>query len=61
MLGTLETVQDWQWSAFGKHPAAKDYFRIGRMSPFSQGLFEWVEGGYRILSADVNASPDFCS
>jgi len=61
VLGTLETVQDWQWSAFGKHPAAKDYFRIGRISPFSQGLFEWVEGGYRILSADVNVSPDFCS
>jgi type VI secretion system protein VasJ len=61
VLGTLETVQDWQWTAFGKHPAAKDYFRIGQRTPFSEGLFEWVEEGYRILSDDANASPDFCS
>lgn len=61
MLGTIETLQDWQWIAFGKHPAAKDYFRIGRTTPFSEGLFEWVEQGYRLLSADATTSPDFCS
>jgi type VI secretion system protein VasJ len=61
VLGTLETVQDWQWAAFGKHPAAKDYFRVGEKTPFIEGLFGWIEKGYRILSDDVNASPDFCS
>jgi type VI secretion system protein VasJ len=61
VLGTLETIQEWQWAAFGKHPAAKDYFRLGENTPFIEGLYGWVEKGYRILSDDVNASPDFCS
>jgi type VI secretion system protein VasJ len=61
VLGALETVQDWQWAAFGKHPAAKDYFRVGENTPFIEGLFGWIEKGYRNLSDDVNASPDFCS
>jgi type VI secretion system protein VasJ len=61
VLGTLETMHDWQWAAFGKHPAAKDYFRVGENTPFIKGLFGWVENGYRILSDDADISPDFCS
>jgi type VI secretion system protein VasJ len=61
VLGTLETTRDWQWAAFGKHPAAKDYFRVGENTHFIKGLFGWVENGYRILSDNADIPPDFCS
>lgn len=61
MLDIREDGQDWQWAAFGKHPTAKDYFRLGEETPFVEGLFGWVENGYQLLTARENGSPDFCS
>ena len=61
MLDTLEDGQNWQWAAFGKHPAAKDYFRVGQETSFVEGLFDWVENGYQLLTANANDAPDFCS
>ncbi|MBT1072784.1 type VI secretion system protein TssA [Pelotalea chapellei] len=51
----------WRWSAFGKHPAAADYFRLGESSPFVEGLTTWVESGYRLLAGQKEASLPFCS
>lgn len=61
MLDSLEDGQNWQWAAFGKHPTAKDYFRLGEETPFVEGLFGWVENGYQLLTARENGAPDFCS
>ena len=61
MLDIIEDEQNWQWAAFGKHPTAKDYFRLGQESPFVEGLFGWVEKGYQLLTTNENATPDFCS
>lgn len=61
MLGTIESENIWQWAAFGKHPAAGDYFRLGDDTPFFEGLFGWVEDGYQRLTANGNCTPDFCS
>jgi type VI secretion system protein VasJ len=61
VLGTIESGQNWQWAAFGKHPAAKDYFRMGENTPFFEGLFTWIEDGYQLLTTKENAAPDFCS
>ncbi len=61
MLDTLDDGQNWKWAAFGKHPAAKDYFRMGEETSFVEGLFGWVENGYQLLTANANAAPDFCS
>jgi type VI secretion system protein VasJ len=61
MLDTIESGQNWQWAAFGKHPAAKDYFRLGEETPFVEGLFNWVENGYQLLTTKANATPDYCS
>jgi len=61
VLDTLEDGQNWQWAAFGKHPTAKDYFRLGEETPFVEGLFGWVEKGYQLLTTKENATPDFCS
>ena len=61
MLGTIDSGRNWQWAAFGKHPAAKDYFRLGENTPFLEGLFTWIEDGYQLLTTKENAAPDFCS
>lgn len=60
MLGTDMTT-GWNWSAFGKHPAAADYFRLGHASPFVEGVTKWVESGYRLLAERGDATPPFCS
>ncbi|GLI38316.1 type VI secretion system protein TssA [Geobacter hydrogenophilus] len=60
MLGT-DTTTTWHWSAFGKHPAAADYFRLGHSSPFVDGLTKWVESGYTLQSERSAAPPPFCS
>jgi len=53
--------KNWTWAAFGKHPATKDYFRLGEESPFVTGLFGWVENGYQLLTAKISSAPEFCS
>jgi len=61
VLGTLDNGRNWRWAAFGKHPAATDYFRLGESTPFFEGLYSWVEEGYQLLAARENSDPDFCS
>jgi type VI secretion system protein VasJ len=61
VLGTIENGQNWHWAAFGKHPAAKDYFRLGASTPFFEGLFTWIEDGYQLLTTRENSPSDFCS
>ena len=61
MLDTLDYGQGWQWAAFGKHPAAKDYFQFGESTPFLEGLFAWIEDGYQLLTTKETVAPDFCS
>jgi len=47
MLGVMRPEQLWGWAAYGKHPAAKDFFRIGQDMPLLKGFSEWIEKGYR--------------
>lgn len=61
MIGSTEHGTAWRWSAFGKHPAAADYFRLGEGTPFVEGLTKWVESGYRLLTGTGGATPPFCS
>lgn len=51
MLGLIKSVPGWSWSAYGKHPAAKDYFSIGQESPIAKSFANWVEAGYTELTA----------
>jgi len=46
MLGAIRADRGWKWSAYGKHPAARDYFRIGDDVPLSGAFSLWVERGY---------------
>ncbi|MCX8117631.1 MAG: type VI secretion system-associated protein TagF [Desulfobacterota bacterium] len=52
----MKAVSSWQWSAFGKHPVAADFFWLGHQAPLLKGFSEWVEKGYQgVLSK--NPSP----
>ncbi len=45
----MRTTSSWQWSAFGKHPVASDFFRLGHDAPLLKGFMDWVEKGYQSL------------
>ena len=51
MLGIGESDQNWRWAAFGKHPVARDFFRVGPDFPLIKGFSDWVENGYQILTS----------
>ncbi|MRR35726.1 type VI secretion system-associated protein TagF, partial [bacterium] len=46
MLGLTLSLQQWSWCAYGKHPVAKDFIRLGRVFPLAASMAEWVEKGY---------------
>ncbi|NOZ70015.1 MAG: DUF2094 domain-containing protein [Deferribacteres bacterium] len=53
MLGTIKSGLQWNWTAYGKHPSAKDYFRLGPETPLSKSFSDWVDRGYRdVVSRD---------
>lgn len=61
MLGSVESTRRWQWVAFGKHPVARDFFRLGPEVAMAGGFSEWVESGYRALAAKPRSPADFHS
>ena len=61
MLGTVESPQRWQWVALGKHPVARDFFRLGPDIPMAGGFSEWVQNGYRALPRKSGAPGEFRS
>ena len=54
MLGPVMSGSSWWWTAAGKHPAARDYLRLGHLSPFADGFADWVRNGYRNLNRKEN-------
>ena len=62
MLGITGFRNSWNWAAFGKHPALKDYFTLGVLRQVGQGFREWVQAGYERASArEGGASRGFYS
>jgi type VI secretion system protein VasJ len=57
MLERLRSERRWQWAAYGKHPAAKDYFTIGREFPLLSSFSGWIENGYQVLASKTNPVP----
>jgi len=53
MLGGLIGGDRWSWTAFGKHPIARDYFLVGSQSPLSRAYSQWVDNGFGRLSETV--------
>lgn len=42
----------WIWTACGKHPAARDYFKIGAADPLFSALSTWAEAGFQSLNRE---------
>ena len=53
MLGRLIGQGQWSWAAFGKHPAARDYFQMNMSSPLAGAFGEWVQNGFGLLSEEA--------
>jgi type VI secretion system protein VasJ len=49
LLGRIRAERRWQWSACGKHPAARDYFSLGDAFPLAKAVSEWMGRGYDAL------------
>ena len=44
------------WAACGKHPAARDFFRVGQDFPLLKIFSGWVDDGYNMLAQKNNNS-----
>ncbi len=42
---------NWRWIAYGKHPAAKDFFRLGQFGRLVENFSNWVDKGYQLFAA----------
>jgi len=49
VLGSIKAKLNWEWTAYGKHPVASDYFQIGGSAPIVKAFFGWLETGYQKL------------
>ncbi len=62
MLGSVKSKNNgWTWTAWGKHPTARDYFRAGSNLPLTKAFSQWVENGYQLLGEERNRTNDFSS
>jgi hypothetical protein len=51
MLGQIKNANAaWLWMAVGKHPVARDYFKIGADDPLLGAFADRIESGYRRLT-----------
>jgi type VI secretion system protein VasJ len=53
--------EGWRFAAFGKHPAAKDYFRLGDTTPLLEGIADWVDKGYEGVEEKKRGMADSAS
>jgi len=61
MLGTLVAPEGWRFAAFGKHPGAKDYIRLGSTTPMLEGIADWVDQGYAGIEGKRKGMADAAS
>ena len=61
MLGRVDPARSWYWAAHGKHPVARDYFKVGEEFPLGIGFSDWVENGYQILAPKKERHHDLYS
>jgi type VI secretion system protein VasJ len=54
MLGSLRSKGSWTWGVFGKHPAARDFIRLGSDFPIFTAFYDWVERGYQMMEHGGN-------
>jgi type VI secretion system protein VasJ len=55
MLGIIGSFRRWRWAAYGKHPVAGDFFRLGAESPLAAFFSDWMERGYPVPGTKKSA------
>lgn len=51
MLGKIKNAHSgWLWMAVGKHPVARDYFKVGADEPLLAAFADRIESGYRRMT-----------
>jgi type VI secretion system protein VasJ len=53
MFGLMRKPKPWLFAAFGKHPAAGDFIRIGPETPLLAGFSAWMETGFSRLPEEA--------
>ena len=61
MLGAVKAAEGWRFAAFGKHPGAKDYIRLGSTTPMLTGIADWVDKGYAGIEGKKKGMADAAS
>ena len=61
MLGSVAAPDGWKFAAFGKHPGAKDYIRLGSTTPILAGIADWVDKGYAGIEGKKKGMADAAS
>ncbi|MBP1713265.1 MAG: type secretion system and ImpA-related domain protein [Deltaproteobacteria bacterium] len=61
MLGVERFTNSWDWTAFGKHPALKDFFRSGPRERLVKSFAEWVRKGFQMTADEKDLFPSLCS
>lgn len=55
----MTSTGSWSWTAQGKHPLVKDFFRLGPNLPPAQTFAQWVDAGFRALNRDRQADSPY--
>ena len=51
----------WRWSAWGKHPLAKDYIQLGAPTPIGKAFAQWIGNGFQRLAGDTEEGQPACA
>jgi type VI secretion system protein VasJ len=54
MLEKIKSERRWQWAAYGSHPVAKSYFKLGQEFPLLNRFSGWIENEYQVLASEDN-------
>ncbi len=60
MLGVGKSAA-WQWLIAGKHPAARDFFTVGKQTPMTEALANWIRRGAEQLAGSKERLSASCS
>jgi type VI secretion system protein VasJ len=61
MLGPIGSTSRWRWAAYGKHPVANDFFKLGDDFSLGKGFSDWVGNGYRAVASKGDVRHGLCS
>jgi len=61
VLVSVAAPEGWRFAAFGKHPWAKDYIRLGSTTPMLTGIADWVDKGYAGIEGKKKGMADAAS